>query len=653
MIREALRHPTIRAALLAAALLVVALPFHGLPSTILVLASALVGASTFVPRAVARLPRRIGVGTLMSIAMIGAVLLGAYTEAALLGILFSLAEGLEDLAVTRTRRSLRALHVLIPDTVTVEQGGTILDIPAADLAIGDTLVLAPGQRAATDATITGGRTSLDVSAITGESIPLEAGPGDALPAGAINGTSAITARATAEVADSSLARIVTIVEQAQQDHGARQRIADRIARPLVPAILLLATAITVVGALLGDPMMWIERGLVVLVAASPCALAISVPLTVVAAVGGASRAGMVVGSGRALEALGAVTIVALDKTGTLTTNSPTVIGTQGAGFRRTRQTADPLAIAAALEERSDHPLAAAIVEAAQQRAATRYHADDVQAVPGRGLTGTIDAAPARLGSPGWILLPAELQENARAWQESGATVVAVELAGEVLGILAVRDELRPEAPAVVKQLRDRGIRTVMLTGDSEPCARALATECGITEVHAGLLPEDKADVVATLRRSSTTAMVGDGINDAPALATADTGIAMGAMGSDAAIAAADCALLGNDLRHLPQVLDHARRARRIMVQNIALSLAIIILLVPLAATGLLGLATVVLIHESAEVLVILNAIRAARIRRLDGAAPEAVTVPVPATGTRRPGGLLAQEDDSGSCCDHC
>ncbi|MBD8504948.1 cation-translocating P-type ATPase [Hoyosella sp. G463] len=648
MIREAIRHPTIRAALLAAALLAASVPLSGLPATVLVLASALVGASTFVPRAVARLPRHIGVGTLMSIAMIGAVLLGAYTEAALLGILFSLAEGLEALAVTRTRRSLRALHALIPDTVTIERGGTILDIPAAELTIGDTLVLAPGQRAATDATITGGRTSLDVSAITGESIPIEAGPGDALPAGAINGTSAITARVTAEVADSSLARIVTIVEQAQQDHGARQRIADRIARPLVPTILLLATAITVIGALLGDPMTWIERGLVVLVAASPCALAISVPLTVVAAVGGASRAGMVVGSGRALEALGAVTILALDKTGTLTANTPTVIGARGTGHA-----ADPLAVAAALEERSDHPLAAPIVEAAQQRAASRYHADDVQAVPGRGITGTIDAAPARLGAPGWIPLPTELEENARAWQESGATVVAVELAGEVIGILAVRDELRPEAPAVVKQLRDRGIRTVMLTGDSEPCARALAAECGIDEVHASLLPEDKAEVVASLRRTGTTAMVGDGINDAPALATADTGIAMGAMGSDAAVAAADCALLGNDLRHLPQVLDHARRARGIMVQNIALSLAIITILVPLAATGLLGLATVVLIHESAEVLVILNAIRAARIRRLDGSAPEAVAVPAPATGARGPGGLLAQGENGGSCCDHC
>lgn len=585
------------------------------------LVAAVVAASTFVPGAIRNLRHgRIGVGTLMTIAAVGAVALGQITEAALLGILFSIAEGLEHYAVSRTRRGLRALLGLVPPTASVLRDGREVTVPPDDLLVGDLMVLRPGERAATDGRIRTGRTSLDTSAITGESVPVEAGPGDDVFAGTINGGGAIEVEVAAVAADSSLARIVHIVEEAQDRKGAGQRLADRVARPLVPAIMVLAVLVAGLGALLGDPLLWLERALVVLVAASPCALAISVPLTVVAAIGASSRHGALVKGGAALEELGRIGVVALDKTGTLTRNAPTVVGILTApGVPEAQLLAD----AAALEVRSEHPLAQAILAAASVPArpgAGTYEirpADDVVAAPGHGLSGTLDGDLLRLGKPGWVE-PGPLKDTVERLQNEGATVVLLERSGALLGAIAVRDELRTEAPEVVRRLRRLGIDVAMLTGDNRRTAATLARQAGIDTVHADLRPEDKAALLPVLARGRRIAMVGDGINDAPALASADVGIAMGAMGTDIAIETADVALMGEDLRHLPQTLAHARRARRIMLQNVALSLAIIGVLIPLAALGLLGLATVVIVHESAEVLVILNAVRAARTRPLPG-----------------------------------
>ena len=576
------------------------------------LVAAVIAASTFVPGALRGLRhRRIGVGTLMTIAAIGAIALGQITEAALLGILFSIAEGLEHHAVTRTRRGLRALLGLVPPTASVLRDGREVTVSPDDLVVGDLLVLRPGERAATDGRIRSGRTSLDTSAITGESVPTEAGPGDDLYAGTINGGGAIEVEVTALAADSSLARIVHIVEEAQERKGAGQRLADRIARPLVPAIMVLAALVAGLGSLFGDPAVWLERALVVLVAASPCALAISVPLAVVAAIGASSRHGALVKGGAALEELGRVRAVALDKTGTLTRNRPEVVDVLAApGQDRT----EVLAVAAALESRSEHPLAAAILAAAP---GTVQPADDVTAVPGHGLTGRLGGTDLRLGKPGW-LDAGPLAADVERLQGEGATVVLLERGGELLGAVAVRDELRPEAAEAVRRMRELGIEVAMLTGDNRRTAATLAEQAGIPTVHAELRPEDKADLLPTIARGRSIAMVGDGVNDAPALATADVGIAMGAMGTDVAIETADVALMGEDLRHLPQNLAHARRARRIMLQNAGFSLLIIAVLIPLAAFGVLGLAVVVVVHEAAEVLVILNAIRAARVTTLPG-----------------------------------
>jgi len=578
-------------------------------ATVLNWVALLVGAWTFVPSTIRRLVKgKIGVGTLMTIAAIGAVLLGEVAEAAALAFLFSISEGLEEYSVARTRRGLRALLNLVPATATVLRDGAETTVAPGELGIGDLMVVKPGERVATDGIIRTGRTVLDVSAITGESVPVEAGPGQTVYAGSINGSGALEVEVTTTAEDNSLARIVRIVEAEQSRKGEAQRLADRIAKPLVPGVMIVSTLIAVIGSIFGDPGTWIERALVVLVAASPCALAISVPVSVVAAIGAASKQGVLIKGGAALEALGAIRGVALDKTGTLTRNAPAVVAVVPAPGQTGARV---LEVAAALEARSEHPLARAILEAVP--AVTP--ATGVEAVPGAGLTGTFDGRKVRLGRPGWVEA-GSLAGEVERMQQAGATAVLIEEDGTLLGAVAVRDELRPEAAQVVAQLRRDGYHVAMLTGDNTLTATALAREVGIEEVHADLRPEDKAALVAQLRAQRRTAMVGDGVNDAPALATADLGIAMGAMGTDVAIETADVALMGEDLRHLPQAFAHARRARRIMLQNVGLSLAIIIVLMPLALFGVLGLAAVVLVHEVAEVFVIANGVRAGRTQPL-------------------------------------
>ncbi|MBC9002307.1 heavy metal translocating P-type ATPase [Micromonospora aurantiaca (nom. illeg.)] len=604
----------LRAAAVAGVLLLAGLiaGWSGAPRPLEITLQALalaVGAWTFVPSTLRRLARgKIGVGTLMTIAAIGAVLLGEVGEAAMLAFLYSISEGLEEYSLARTRRGLRALLALVPAQATVLRDGREHTIAPADLRIGDVMLVRPGERIATDGIIRAGRSALDVSAITGESVPVEADTGSDVYAGSINGTGVLEVEVTTTAEDNSLARIVRIVEAEQARKGASQRLADRIAKPLVPGVMIAAAFIAVLGSLLGDPATWIERALVVLVAASPCALAISVPVTVVAAVGAASKLGVLVKGGAALEALGTIRAVALDKTGTLTRNRPTVVEVAATGGTSRERV---LELAAALEARSEHPLARAILAAVD----TPRPAADVEAITGAGLVGVVDGRTVRLGRPGW-LHPGDLADTVERMQHAGATAVLIEDDGQLVGAIAVRDELRPEAGEVVQRLRRGGYHVSMLTGDNHATATALAAQAGITDVHADLRPEDKARIVEQLRAQRPTAMVGDGVNDAPALATADLGVAMGAMGTDVAIETADVALMGEDLRHLPQALDHARRARRIMLQNVGLSLAIIVGLMPLSLFGVLGLAAVVAVHEIAEVVIIANGVRAGRAHAL-------------------------------------
>ena len=588
-----------------------ALGWSGLatPATVLFWVGLLLGAYTFAPGAIRNLvtKRKLGIGLLMTISAVGAVILGYVGEAAALAFLYSIAEALEDKAMDRAQSGLRALLKLVPQTATVLRDGTAVEVAAKELMAGELMLVRPGERIATDGIIRSGRSSLDTSAITGESIPEEVAPGDEVPAGAINSAGVLEVQTTAAGTDNSLTTLVDLVEQAQAEKGDRARIADRIARPLVPGVMILAVLVGVIGSLLGDPETWITRALVVLVAASPCALAISVPLTVVAAIGAASQFGVVIKSGAAFERLGGIRHLAVDKTGTLTRNQPEVTGVVPAdGFDR----AQVLTFAAAVEQQSTHPLAAAIAAAEPEAPA----ALDISEEAGHGIGGTVEGRRLLVGSPRWIDA-GPLKGDVERMESEGQTCVLVTVDDTLAGAIGVRDELRPEVPEAVQTMRANDVEVSMLTGDNTRTARALAEIAGIDDVRAELRPEDKASIVAELSSKTPTAMIGDGINDAPALAGATVGIAMGATGSDAAIESADVAFTGHDLRLIPQALQHARRGSRIINQNIVLSLAIIIVLMPLAISGVLGLAAVVLVHEVAEVIVILNGLRAARAKR--------------------------------------
>ena len=586
------------------------------------------GGWTFIPGSLRQLVTgkgrsRMGVGLLMTIAAVGAVLLGHVGEAAALAFLFSISETLEDRAMDRAQQGLRALLSLMPNTARVVRDDVETTVPASEVQASDVLVVGAGERVATDGTVIAGQSWLDTSAITGESIPVGVSPGSSVSAGSVNGSGTLRIQATSDGLDNSLTQIVRLVEQAQSAKGERARFADRVARPLVPAVLVASLLIVLFGFLVGDPATWTQRALVVLVAASPCAMAIAVPVTVISAVGTASKLGVVIKSGVAFEQLGTIQTVAFDKTGTLTENNPRVVATHFV-------VDDALPMAAAVESASSHPLSRAIVAAAAEPGTNNTDialtAHEVQEQPGRGLIGVVKGKRIRVGSPRWIPTDGAsgLADRVAEMSQAGMSVVVVEVDGTPAGVLGIRDELRPEAAAAVQALADQGMRSVMLTGDQEVTAQAIAAQAGIPSdrVWAGQLPADKARVVAELVDKSPTAMIGDGINDAPALAAATVGIAMGVTGSDAAIESADVAFTGSDVRLIPVALAHARRGRRIMTGNIGLALAIIVGLFPLALFGVLGLAAVVLVHEVAEVIVIGNGLRAGRMPRQLTTLPE-------------------------------
>lgn len=597
-------------------------------------ASLLTGTSQFAPGALRGLLRhgRLGIGLLMTISATGAVILGHVEEAAALAFLYSIVEALEDRAMDKAHSGLRSLLSLIPTTATVlvsdqdhapehapkpeHNTPRAIDVDASTLQPGQLLLVAAGQRLATDGIVRSGSANLDVSAITGESMPVRVGPGDEVLAGSIAVDSTLQVEATAAGTDNSLTTVVSLVENANEKKGQRARIADRLARPLVPGVLVLALAVALVGSIFGDPAVWIERALVVLVAASPCALAISVPVTVVSAISAASRMGVIIKSGAAFEQLGTINQIAVDKTGTLTQNRTAVtdiVATDACSPEAVLQ------LAAALESHSTHPLAAAITHAAHAERAGQPDetelgaASEITEHAGSGISGVIDGTPVTVGNPRW-LDPGALQPQVAELESAGKTVIIVQRAKKPIGAVALHDELRAEAPNVVKQLADDGYGITMLTGDNVRTAKAVGAAAGISDVRDGLSPRDKAAAVAELARQHQVAMLGDGMNDAPALAAADVGIAMGATGSDVAVESADAALGSDNLTLLPRALRHARRGRAIINQNIALSLAIITVLLPLALSGVLGLAAVVLIHEVAEVFVILNGLRAGLLK---------------------------------------
>ena len=568
--------------------------------------------------------RVVGIEILMAVATIGAAALGAWEEAAFLVFLYGSAEAVESLTFARTRSAIRALLDLAPKEARVLRDGAELTIPATELVPGDVFLVRPGESLATDGVIRAGASSVDESPVTGESVPVDKAPGDPVFAGTINRQGALTIEATKAFADNTLSAIIHLVEEAQGQKGRAQRFIDRFSRIYSPLVLAGAAALGVVlVASGGDPTEAVTRAITVVVAAAPCALVMSTPVAMAAGIGSAGRHGVLIKGGIHLENLGTVRVVALDKTGTLTHGRPVVTdivpidGTDEAGL---------LAAAAGVERLSEHPLARAIVGAASERGVLPSEATDFAALTGAGALARVDGRIVHIGSPDLFAelgatLPAASATILEEMREEGKTVVLVgerppsaSIEMRIIGLLAIRDEVRPNAAAAIREFHRLGIRRVaMLSGDHPRTAQAIARELGIDDVRAGLKPEDKVAAIRELERDhGAVAMIGDGVNDAPALAQATIGIAMGTAGTDAAIQAADVALMADDLEKASYALRIGRKARLISRQNVAFSLALLAVLIPGAAAGLFTIAIAVTVHEVAELLAVANGLRAAR-----------------------------------------
>ncbi|WP_408633440.1 heavy metal translocating P-type ATPase [Mycolicibacterium arenosum] len=576
---------------------------------------------------------RFEIDFLMLISAAGAAALGEVAEGALLLFLFSVGHALEGYAMGRARRAIEALAELAPKTALVRRGGTgdTVEVPVADVRVGDIVVVRPNMRLAADGFVVAGTTSIDQAPVTGESVPVDKGPvpdvaaATASPdlvdasarvfAGTINGAGAIEIQVTRLAGDSTLARVVRLVAEAQTKTTSTQRFTDRFQRIFVPAVLVGVVLLLFAGLVVDEPFTaTVYRALAVLVAASPCALAIATPSAVLSAVARAARAGILMKGGAALEELGRVEVLAFDKTGTLTEGRPRiadVIATEGA------TEAELLTIAVAVEEQSDHPLARAIVRDGRERLAEAVvpRATDVRALIGRGIAASVDGVEVRIGKSDLFTEsdqhpPTELAAEVERLEQAGRTTMLVRAGNRWLGVIGLMDVPRPEASTVIRQLTGLGIgNTVMLSGDNQRVADAVAAEVGVAYARGDLMPEDKVAEIALLReRYGRVGMVGDGVNDAPAMAGASVGIAMGAAGSDVALETADVALMADDLKALPFAVNLSRRSSRIIKQNLWASLGIVAILIPATILGL-GIGPAVLIHEGSTLIVVANALR--------------------------------------------
>jgi len=598
--------------------------FGGLPeaaSTAIYLVAIVVGGYYFGREALEELvfEREIGIELLMSVAAIVATLMGQAAEGATLVFLYSISEAAEGYTEEKTRAAVRALMELAPKVALVVREGIEREIPVEELQAGDVFIVKPGQAMPTDGVIVSGASSVNEAPITGESMPVEKGPGDQVFAASLNGEGGLQVRASKTFAENTLSRIIHMVEEAQERKGNSQRFIDRFGKRYSPAVLAIGAVIALVppiffGSAWAD---WIIRATVFIVAAAPCALVISVPITVVAALGTAARRGVLIKGGLYVEELARIRIIALDKTGTLTEGEPEVtdvLSARGAsGSAATAQ--EILAAAAGIEKMSEHPLAKAIVRHARAQGVAPAQASEFRALTGAGAQAKLAGASVYIGSPDLFAsrLHVDLQglrEHIVRLQEEGKTVVLVGDEKSPLGLIAIRDRIRPNAKFAIDALHAAGIeKVVMLTGDNERTARAIARELGIDTVYAGLKPEEKQAKVRELAAHGHVAMVGDGVNDAPALAEATVGVAMGAAGSDVALETADVALMADDLEKLVYALSLARRNEAVVKQNLALSAVVIGLLVTGAVSGLLNLPAAVLAHEISEFVVIGSGLR--------------------------------------------
>ncbi len=556
------------------------------------------------------------VDLLMLVAAIGAGIINQWVEAAVLLFLFSLGHGLEGLATDRARSAIRALGTLAPRTARVIRDGLVQDLPIESLAVGDLVRVMPGERIAVDGEVREGESGVDQSPITGESIPVRKSVGSAVFAGTVNGDGLLLITTTRLSTETTMARMVKLVEESYANKGRTQRMTERFTRTYTPIVLagiplLILVLVTIFDMTFAQAFL---RAMAVLVGASPCALAISTPSAVLAGIAQAARSGVLIKGGVHLEALGTVRAIAFDKTGTVTRGRPEVtdiVAADGAS------PSEVLSIALALDQHSAHPLALAVVRRGKSDGVTAREIESVRAIPGRGVEGKIGgeraliAGPRSFGRDGAPAIPAAVQRQVQELENQARTVSIVSIGEKVLGAIAMADQVRPDIANIFARLKSLGIkRLVMLTGDNAQVAQAVAAPLGIDEVKAGLLPEAKiAEVQALMKSVGAVAMVGDGVNDAPALAVATVGIAMGATGTDVALEAADVALMADDLSKLPFAVGLSRRARKTITQNVVISLGVVGLLVPFAALGIVPLSWAVVLHEGSTVVVAFNALR--------------------------------------------
>lgn len=556
--------------------------------------------------------RTLDIHVLMLCAAAGAIALGQWSEAAAVVFLFAVAQALEARTLERARYAVRALMDLAPAHVTVRAGVTESTEPIDRVMTGSIIVVRPGDKIPLDGEVVAGQSAVNQAPVTGESLPIDKAVGDEVFAGTINGRGALEVRVTRRRRDSTLARIIHLVEQAQAQRAPAQAFVERFARVYTPLVLTLSALVAVVPFLMGwDWHVWSYRALVLLVVSCPCALVISTPVSVVAALAGAARRGVLVKGGVHLERAAGVRCVAFDKTGTLTRGAPEVVDVVPFGVSRH----ELLSVAAAIERRSEHPIARTIVAYALAAGVPQRAAEDVHSLPGRGAEGTLDHVPVLAGNHRFVeergLCTPQGHEEVNRVAAAGQTPVLVARQGSLMGLIAVSDRPRPAARDTVDLLRRQGIEhVVMLTGDSVHTARAVAAEVGIDEFHAELMPEDKVAAVDDLRRRyRSVAMVGDGVNDAPALAAADVGMAMGAVGSDAALETADIALMADELLRVPYALRLSRATVRNIKVNLAISLVLKLAFVAAAVAGVATLWMAVLADTGASVIVIVNALR--------------------------------------------
>ncbi|MGH7178249.1 MAG: heavy metal translocating P-type ATPase [Tepidisphaeraceae bacterium] len=551
---------------------------------------------------------------LMLLAAVGAATLGRFAEGAFLLFLFSLANALEHYALGRARNAIRALADLAPATARVVHGGRAVQVPVEQVAVGEAVLVKPAERIPVDGTVFSGRSAVDQAPITGESTPIDKSPGDEVFAGTVNGQGALEITTTRAVGDRTLDRVVRLVEEAQTQKAPTQRFAERFARVYVPCVLIADVLVIVLPPLFG---WWnwhtsFYRGMALLVGASPCALALGTPAVMLAGIAQAARKGVLLKGGVHLENLGIIRAIAMDKTGTLTIGRPEVtdvVAHSGA------TTDELLRVAAAVERKSQHPLAKAVVRHADAAKLPAAESGELQSITGAGVRSEVDGKNVEIGSLRmWETNGAitdELRAAAATLQADGKSVMSVRHGDRWLGVIGLADRPRPRVRETLARLRRLGLSPlVMVSGDNEGVARAIAREVGVDEVHANLLPEQKVQVIRDLvRKYKKVAMVGDGVNDAPALANATIGIAMGGAGTAAALETADAALMGDDLAKLPFAVALSRKARVIIAENLIIALGVMALLILATTFGALTIGPAVFFHEGSTVVVIFNALR--------------------------------------------